>query len=235
MLYLRVKSILMRTTHANAEKRGCGHTERRSRIRRCKDRGSTTAADALDGGCNSGRLQLRRRLLGRVEPGCGAVALSFGNRNCRVWRRRPRLGELLHRRSKAEKRLVTTGPYSLCRNPLYFFSMILAVGIALCSKTFTAPLVVIAVLSILYHFQIRREEQRLSLKFGEQFQSYRATIPRFFPSFQHYCEPEEISISPRVLKRGLFGVAFLLILIGALDLMQGLHQSGYLPVLFRIY
>jgi hypothetical protein len=38
-----------------------------------------------------------------------------------------------------------------------------------------------------------------------------------------------------LLKRGLFGIAFLLILIGALELLQGLHQSGFLPVLFRIY
>jgi protein-S-isoprenylcysteine O-methyltransferase Ste14 len=133
------------------------------------------------------------------------------------------------------KQLVTTGPYSLCRNPLYFFSMILAVGIALCSRTFTAPLVVATVLAILYHVQIRQEEQRLAHRFGEEFQSYRTTIPRFFPSLQNYREPDEICISPRVLKRGLFGVAFLLILIGALDLLQGLHQSGYLPVFFQIY
>lgn len=133
------------------------------------------------------------------------------------------------------KHLVTTGPYSMCRNPLYFFSMILAVGIALCSKTFTAPLVVIACLSVLYHFQIQREEKRLACKFGEEFQSYSAIVPRFFPSFQHYHEPDEISISPRMMKRGLFGVAFLLILIGALELIQGLHQAGYLPVLYRIY
>jgi len=114
------------------------------------------------------------------------------------------------------KQLVTTGPYSMCRNPLYLFSMILGVGIALCSETFTAPLLVAGCLSVLYHFQIRSEEERLALKFGEHFQSYRKSTPRFFPSFQNYSEPEEISISPRVMKRGFFGIAFLLTLIGAL-------------------
>jgi protein-S-isoprenylcysteine O-methyltransferase Ste14 len=133
------------------------------------------------------------------------------------------------------KRLMTSGPYSMCRNPLYFFSMLLGVGIAFCSRTFTAPFVVAAVLAILYYFQIRQEEERLALRFGEEFRSYQAKVPRFIPSFQNYFEPDEIIVSPRVLKRGLFGIAFLLVLIGALDLIQKLHQSGYLPVLFRVF
>jgi protein-S-isoprenylcysteine O-methyltransferase Ste14 len=133
------------------------------------------------------------------------------------------------------KHLVTTGPYSLCRNPLYFFSLILGIGFGLCTKTFTAPLVIVVVLGILSFYQIRREEQRLRQQFGTQFESYLATIPRFFPSFRNYTEPEEISISPRLLKKGLFGIAFLLILIGALELIQGVHQSGFLPTLFHIY
>ncbi len=133
------------------------------------------------------------------------------------------------------KQLVTTGPYSFCRNPLYFFSMILGIGFGFCTKTFTVPLVITIVLAILYYFQIGREEQRLRHQFGDPFESYLATIPRFFPSFRNYTEPEEISTSPRLLKRGLFGIAFLLILIGALELLQGLHQSGFLPTLFHIY
>jgi len=134
-----------------------------------------------------------------------------------------------------QKQLITTGPYSLCRNPLYFFSTILGVGFGFCTKTFTAPLAIVIVLAILNYFQIWREEQRLSRQFGEQFDSYLARTPRFFPSFRNYTEPEEITISPRLLKRGLFGIAFLLILIGALELLCGLHQSGILPRLFYVY
>ena len=97
------------------------------------------------------------------------------------------------------------------------------------------PALIAVVLSILYYFQIRREENRLLLLFGNEFANYLAKIPAFFPSFRHYSEPEEITISPRLLKRGLFGIAFLLILIGAFELLESLHQSGFLPVLFRVY
>ena len=133
------------------------------------------------------------------------------------------------------KHLITTGPYSLCRNPLYFFSMILGVGFGFCTQTFSMPLLIMSVLTLLYHVQIKREERRLLLRFGPQYDLYRAKVPSFFPSCRHYTEPEEIKISPRLLKKGLFGIAFLLILIGALQLLNGLHQSGILPILFRIY
>jgi protein-S-isoprenylcysteine O-methyltransferase Ste14 len=134
-----------------------------------------------------------------------------------------------------QKQLITSGPYSICRNPLYFFGMILGLGFGFCTRTFTAPIVITAVLSILHYYQIRREEKRLRLRFGNQFDLYVANVPRLIPSFRNYTEPDEIRISPRLLKRGLFGVAFLLILIGALDLIQGLHQIGFLPDLFHIY
>jgi hypothetical protein len=133
------------------------------------------------------------------------------------------------------KKLVTTGPYSICRNPLYFFSMSLGVGFGFCTKTFTMPILICAALALLYYFQIRREERQLIKCFGTEYESYLATTPRFFPSFRHYTEPEQICISPRLFKRGLFGIAFLLLLIGVLELLEALHQSGILPVLFRVY
>jgi protein-S-isoprenylcysteine O-methyltransferase Ste14 len=134
-----------------------------------------------------------------------------------------------------QKQLVRMGPYSLCRNPLYFFSMLLAVGFGFCTETLTIPLVIAVVMALLYHFQIRREEAQLSALFGYEFDAYVATVPRFFPSHRHFIEPEELTISPRLMKNGLFGIAFLLIIIGALELLQGLHQSGVLPVYYRIY
>jgi protein-S-isoprenylcysteine O-methyltransferase Ste14 len=133
------------------------------------------------------------------------------------------------------KQLVTMGPYSLCRNPLYFFSMILGIGLGFCTKTLSMPLIIAAVLKLLYYFQIRREEYALLRAFGTEYESYLATVPRFIPSYRHYSEPDEIRISPRLLRKGLFGIAFLIILIGVLELLEGLHTSGFLPVFFRIY
>lgn len=133
------------------------------------------------------------------------------------------------------KELVTTGPYSMCRNPLYFFSLLLGVGIAFCTETFTIPAIVAVGLLSLYYFQIRNEQRRMLAKFGAQYEQYLSTVPCFIPSSRYFNEPEEITISPRLLKRGLFGVAFLLLLIGLLELLEALHQTGWLPVFYPIY
>ena len=136
---------------------------------------------------------------------------------------------------RKSKQLVTAGPYSLCRNPLYFFSLVLGVGIGFCTETFTMPLVILVALLILTYVQIKREEPRLLSIFGEQYELYVKQVPRLFPSFRNYTELDEITISPRLLKRGFFGIAFLLILIGLLELLQAFHVARLLPVYFKIY
>jgi len=133
------------------------------------------------------------------------------------------------------KQLVTTGPYSMCRNPLYFFSLLLGVGIAFCTETFTMPAIVAVALLSLYYFQIRNEQRRMLAKFGTQYKQYLATVPCFIPSYRYFNEPDEITISPRLLKRGFFGVSFLLLLIGLLELLEALHKTGWLPVFYPIY
>jgi protein-S-isoprenylcysteine O-methyltransferase Ste14 len=165
-----------------------------------------------------------------VEKSLFLIGLSFASFGAagRAWATSYISGQKL-------KQLVNTGPYSLCRNPLYFFSLILGIGFGFCTKTFTMPLLAGVVLLVLYHFQIKSEEHNLRNLFGSEYDSYLATIPRLFPSFKHYAEPDEITISPRLLKNGLFGIAFLLILIGVFELLEGLHRAGYLPVLFRVY
>lgn len=97
------------------------------------------------------------------------------------------------------------------------------------------PVLITVVLAFLNYFQIRNEERRLQRVFGHEYEVYLAEVPRFFPSGRAYYEPDEITISPRPLKKGLFGIAFLLLLIGVFELLQGLHQTGMLPTLFRIY
>lgn len=104
-----------------------------------------------------------------------------------------------------------------------------------CTETFTIPLVIAVTISILHFFQIRQEERRLIDRFGAQFAAYRSAVPCFLPRSLICSEPQELVVSPRVMRRGLFGIGFLLCLIGAIEALQGLHESGFLPTLYRIY
>jgi Phospholipid methyltransferase len=77
--------------------------------------------------------------------------------------------------------LTTTGPYARTRNPLYFGSGILAVGAAICSRSWWSAAVLLAYFALVYSFVMRREEMELRAKHGTAFDSYAAAVPLFFP------------------------------------------------------
>jgi protein-S-isoprenylcysteine O-methyltransferase Ste14 len=131
--------------------------------------------------------------------------------------------------------LVTTGPYSMCRNPLYFFSLLGAVGVGLATKTISVPFVIFVLFMVYYPFVIRREEERLTRLHGVRFEEYRRKVPRFFASFSLYKEPEEYVIKPEFLRGRFLDSLWFVWLIGVLGLIETLHRHNIIPVYFRLY
>lgn len=77
--------------------------------------------------------------------------------------------------------LVTQGPYALCRNPLYFSSLVGAMGVGLASGMFTVTLAVALAFALYYPGVIRREEVFLLQRHGESFVTYVQKVPCFWP------------------------------------------------------
>ena len=102
--------------------------------------------------------------------------------------------------------LITIGPYSMCRNPLYFFSLIGALGVGLAAESLVLPLIIFICFLIYYPFVIRAEEKRLSEIHGKGFQTYCKETPKLFPSFSLFNEPEKYIVIPKVFKKSLFSV-----------------------------
>ena len=77
--------------------------------------------------------------------------------------------------------LVTDGPYAVVRNPLYLANWIIAIGLCLVAQLgwvlVAGPLLAL----LLYYVVALAEEPRLLAQFGEAYQRYCATTPRFFP------------------------------------------------------
>ncbi|HLC16598.1 MAG TPA: isoprenylcysteine carboxylmethyltransferase family protein [Thermodesulfovibrionia bacterium] len=78
-------------------------------------------------------------------------------------------------------RLVTTGPFSVTRNPVYFLHLIILTGIFL--TTGVIATLIIAVLDLLtaYFLIIPFEERELFERFGIEYVEYQNRIPRFWP------------------------------------------------------
>ena len=77
--------------------------------------------------------------------------------------------------------LTMTGPYRLMRNPLYFGSFLMVVGICLLIGDRENLWVSAVLLAILYVPKVRSEEHFLASKFPGEWPQYAASTPRFWP------------------------------------------------------
>jgi protein-S-isoprenylcysteine O-methyltransferase Ste14 len=93
--------------------------------------------------------------------------------------------------------LVTSGPFSVVRNPLYVFSMIGALGIGLISNHLTVLVSLVVVFPVMYTLLVRREEVFLLESFGQEYRDYMQRVPRFIPKFSLYHNPDELVTRPR--------------------------------------
>jgi protein-S-isoprenylcysteine O-methyltransferase Ste14 len=134
-----------------------------------------------------------------------------------------------------DDRLVTDGPYSLCRNPLYFFSMIGLLGIGFATETLTFPLVFIILFALYYPFVIKSEGRRLRKRFGAAFEDYTQRVPSFFPKFSTFSEPEQYVVKPGVYRNHMFSALWFVWLVGALEVIEGLREIGVLTSFWSIY
>lgn len=77
--------------------------------------------------------------------------------------------------------LAIGGPYGFTRNPLYFGSVILAVGFMVGGRSIWAATVVGGYLALFYPAVMKREEAELQAHYGEDFQKYASSVPLFWP------------------------------------------------------
>jgi protein-S-isoprenylcysteine O-methyltransferase Ste14 len=131
--------------------------------------------------------------------------------------------------------LITAGPYSISRNPLYFFSLIGALGVGLASETLLIPAVVLIFFLLYYPGVICGEEKRLAKAHGECFEAYCKKVPSFFPKFSLFQEPDTYVVNPKVFKRNIYSALWFVWLIAILEIIETLHETGILRVHFKIY
>lgn len=137
---------------------------------------------------------------------------------------------------RKNKDLVTLGPYSLTRNPLYFFSFLGLAGFGLCTESITTALILCGSFLAAYRPVIASEECRLSELFGARFAAYKARTPRFWPHPAGY-DLGEVAIELRVppFVAGLREVVWFVAGIGLFSMLDRLHHEEMLPAILRLY
>lgn len=129
---------------------------------------------------------------------------------------------------RKDRVLCTDGPYSLCRNPLYFFSFLGVAGFSLALESLFLFAVCSVGYLVLYRFIIASEERRLRSMFGASYAEYLASVPRFVPQLKRPTQVESISIQPRILEKSLKEVVWFLLAIILIEALEAVHGAGYL-------
>ena len=116
--------------------------------------------------------------------------------------------------------LCQDGPFSLCRNPLYFFSFLGVCGVGLALQSFMLFTVGVIVFLTYYHFVIRAEERRLHELFGEPYATYCREVPRFWPRLQKVIMPDSVTLPSKLFTRNLTEVFWFLAVIVIIELIE---------------
>ena len=95
---------------------------------------------------------------------------------------------------RKERELVTDGPYSLCRHPLYLGSLLIGVsaGLFLESPLFLAALLVVG--NFYLQGTVRVEEAALRARHTDRFDAYVSRVPRLLPRTVTVRTPSEITV-----------------------------------------
>jgi hypothetical protein len=145
-----------------------------------------------------------------------------------------RLWALAYISGHKSRDLITVGPYSMVRNPLYLFSFIGALGIGIFTWNILVLALILGMFCIYYPFVIRGEEERLRDFHGSTLDDYLSRVPMFVPKPSLYRDEESYTIDTRLFLRSFFQVVWFPLIYFFLDVVARLHATGALPVLRTI-
>lgn len=130
--------------------------------------------------------------------------------------------------------LVTDGPYSVTRNPLYVFSILGAVGAGAQLGSIVLAVVVGVLATVVFYVVVRLEERALAAKIGLPYLQYLSVVPRFLPRWELWKDAEKVEAHPRLILRTFVDACIFLLSIPLAEGFEYLHEIGALPTLLTL-
>lgn len=145
-----------------------------------------------------------------------------------------RLWSILYIGAKKNEELIMSGPYSMTRNPLYFFSILGMTGAGLIFGSFLLTATILAVAITLFRYTAQKEAAFLHGKFGAQYELYAQRTPLILPAPALYTSGPEVTLSTRALAKTFRDCLPFLVLYPLIELVELLHTSGIIKPLFYL-
>jgi protein-S-isoprenylcysteine O-methyltransferase Ste14 len=134
-----------------------------------------------------------------------------------------------------DERLVTTGPYALCRHPLYALSLLGGVGVGLATRSIVLLTVTVVLLTWLHLRAIDVEERALDARHGTEFQRYRATVPSLIPRTLQKRSPELVQLNVEIYWKVFLDAGSFIALYAAIAALDALRAAHRLPTVLVLW
>ncbi len=144
-----------------------------------------------------------------------------------------RIWSILYVGGRKSHQLVTDGPYSICRNPLYIGTFILAVGTGLCFENIPMLAAILLVFVPVHLVVVRLEEKHLETLFPTEYALYKQKVPRFRPSLRNFKQKKEVVVSVRAIRRIMVDTIAVLMIPQIEDFLEVLQANSVIPVLWH--
>ncbi|WP_157357827.1 methyltransferase family protein [Mesorhizobium metallidurans] len=127
--------------------------------------------------------------------------------------------------------LVRHGPYSVVRNPLYVFSILGSTGAGLASGSFVLGSGIGLFVFITFAAVVRREENFLLGKLGDDYQRYLSQVPRWIPRRSLWRDVSKVTVSPVVVVTTFFDAMWFALSVPFFEALERLQNLGMVPIL----
>jgi protein-S-isoprenylcysteine O-methyltransferase Ste14 len=134
---------------------------------------------------------------------------------------------------KKSRELVTSGPYSICRHPLYWGTFFLGIGVGLSFENIPLMAALLIVLGPIHYITAVSEEMNLERKFPVEYEAYKRRTPRLFPKFRNYHSEPLVMVSISAIRRVCIETIVILMIPQLEDLIEQLRLHEILPVVWH--
>ncbi len=131
--------------------------------------------------------------------------------------------------------VMTDGPFSVVRNPLYCGSLIAAIGIGLQTTSLILTAAIIMTFVLYYSIIIKKEEIFLEGKFGLDYQQYKQHVPRWIPAFSQWKSPPHIVVKPYFVARTILDSLGFMLVIPFFELLHNVQNTYLNTILLYIF
>jgi protein-S-isoprenylcysteine O-methyltransferase Ste14 len=133
-----------------------------------------------------------------------------------------------------QRELVTKGPYSVVRNPLYLFTLFGAAGIGALSGSVVMAAMCAGFATVVFRSVVLQEEQFLLATFPHEFPAYAERVPRFLPRLSAWQDADQLIVKPRLVHRTFLDASLFLIAVPLVGMKALVRDFLWLPTVLNL-